>query len=199
MAIKVTRRLNEPLPDFEGDLAPRMKPLRAVSLSAMVRTRLDVEQALSACGNDDRSKTFLFTAPRRTVLLAMLAEQDSPFSASLRADAAMAAGTLDDKRFVAPLRRLALDEREDLETRVNAVGSWLRLAGARAARDLPALFASRNPIVRRAAYLGAFGSPARQCVAAAQKRFPREKDPRVRSAVARRVPSLQGGTTRPAR
>ena len=176
-----------------------MRHVRAATLSPMVRTRLEVEQALSQCGNDDRSKAFHFTTARRTVLLAMLREQDSPLSASLRADAAMVAGALDDRRFVRPLRTLALDAREDLETRLNAIGSYLRLAGARAARDLPALFAAKNPTVRRAAYLGAFNSSAPQCVAVAEKRFVRETDTRVRSAVVRRIPSLQGGTTRPAR
>jgi hypothetical protein len=199
MAIKTAGKYNEPLTAFKGDVVPRMRRLRARDFSSMVRTRLEVEQDLSRCGNDERSKTFVYTTARRRALLAILAENDSPLSASLRADAALVAGALADKKFITPLRKLALDEHEDLETRLNAIGSYLQLAGARAATDLEKLLASKSAIVRRTAYLGAFGSKAPQFVAVAEKRFQREKNARVRSVVSRKIPALQMNTTRAAR
>jgi hypothetical protein len=199
MAIKTVGKYNEPLAAFKGDVVPRMRRLRAKDFSSRVQTRLEVEQDLSRCGNDERSKPFVYTTARRTALLAILAENDSPLSASLRADAALVAGALADKRFVTPLRKLALDEHEDLETRLNAIGSYLQLAGTRAATDLEKLLASRSAIVRRTAYLGAFHSKVPEFVAVAEKRFQREKNARVKSAVSRKIPALQADTTRPAR
>jgi hypothetical protein len=82
---------------------------------------------------------------------------------------------------------------------LNAIGSYLKLAGARAATDLEKLLASKSAIVRRTAYLGAFRSKAPQFVAVAEKRFQREKNARVKSTVSRKIPALQADTTRPAR
>jgi hypothetical protein len=199
MAINAEAQYNEPLAPSRSDVVPRMQRLRVKNLSSSVRTRMEVERDLSRCGNDERAKTFPYTLARRTALFAILLENDSPLSAWLRADAAAVAGGLGDRRFVGPLRQMALDEHEDLETRLNAISSYLQLAPGRAVTDLEKLLASKSALIRRTAYLNAFRSKVPQFVSVAEERFRHERDSSVRSVVSRKISTLQSDTTRVAR
>jgi hypothetical protein len=117
----------------------------------------------------------------------MLSEADSPHSASLRASAAAVAGPLKLSEAAATLRKMAIDEKEDRRTRLHAIESYLSLKGARA-RDLTIILNSHSPMVRAAALVAALREPSLENIA--RSKLQKEKDPGVRAAVTRRVPSL---------
>ena len=195
MAAKIKGKYNEPLLSSRGDVFPRVKRMRVKEISAMVRARLEVENELGKCGNEESTRRFVFTAVRMKVLLAILKENDSPFSASLRADAASVAGGIKDKRVVFAIRKIAIDEREDLETRLNAVQSYIQVAGQAASRDLRKLLSSKQSLVRQQAYLSAFRSHVSQLVTEAARRLKREPNKRIKKTVSRKVPILQSDST----
>ncbi|HYN24868.1 MAG TPA: hypothetical protein VES69_07470 [Pyrinomonadaceae bacterium] len=103
---------------------PKVRRAAIRSLSPVVRARIQLEASLRVCGVDPAPKVTKFTAVHRRVLLAMLSKVDSPVSASLRARAADVTGTLRIREAAPVLRRMALDEQEDLQTRLNSVCSY---------------------------------------------------------------------------
>lgn len=190
---------NEPLRAPRGDSLPRVTALKVKQLSAAVRARLEVERVLSSCGNSDARRSFVYTAARRRALLAILAENDSPVSAALRADAASVAGALKDAKLTAAVRRIALDDTEDLETRLSAVDAYITAARKNVSKDILSLLKAKDLRVRQVAYLSALRSPVREHVALATERFAKQRNRRVRSVVTKRIPELQQGTTVPAK
>jgi hypothetical protein len=88
------------------------------------------------------------------------------------------------------LRTLAVDETEDLSTRLGAVRSYLSLAGKRAEKELPRLLSSKTWQVRAVAYVQALTSAQTSHKSLAEKTFRKEKPGRVKDFVARRVPAL---------
>ena len=182
---------NEPLKAPRGDAVPKLTPVRTVTLRATVRTRLTLEKELRVCGLAPPGPSIQVTASMRKILVSMLAEVDSPLSASLRARAAGAAGKLGIKEATSALRRIALDEAEDLSTRVGAVSSYLQLKGAAAARDLDTLLGSKSWQVRASAYAQVLKDPSWELRSIGEARFKRERNARVKGYVARRVYSVR--------
>ena len=196
MAIKSLTYFNEPRKSSRGDRVPKLAPISTRALSPVVRARLEIERTLRVCGND-RSPALRFRAAHEHSLVAMLREADSPMSASLRARAAAAVGPLQLARAAPVLRTMAMNEDEDLQTRINAVDSYLRIRGRRAGGELAALLRAKHALVRATTYVAALKSePA--LAGAAAKHFKTERDARVKAYVLRRVPALQSrGATGP--
>ena len=185
-------RYNEPLIQPEGDVVPKLKSVRTATLGPRVAIRLNLEKSLRLCGLAKPGKSIRISPATRGVLLAMLREFDSPLSASLRARVAHAAGALKLTGAADVLRSIALDESEDLSTRIGAVRSCLQLGGHRSDNGLSKFLASRTWQVRAVAYVEALRSddPARR--AYAEKTFQRERPGRVKEFVGRRLPGLVG-------
>jgi hypothetical protein len=189
MAIKDVAKYNEPGKPSRGDRVPKLAQISARALGPVVRARLELERTLRVCGNE-RAPAFRFSAAHYQALVAMLREADSPLSASLRAHAAAAAGPLKIAKAAPLLRAMALDDEEDLLTRLNAAGSFLRIRGRRAAGELTALLRVKHPLVRATLYVAALNAePA--LAGAAARRFKSERDARIKGYVLRRVPSLR--------
>jgi hypothetical protein len=182
---------NEPLKAPRGDYVPRLAATKVRTLNATVRTRLALERELRLCGLTKPESSALMTAAARQVLVTMLREVDSPLSASLRARAAAMAGKLGLKRAAGVLRRIALDEGEDLATRFGAVTSYLEIAGAVATADLETLLASRCWQVRATAFAYALGNPSERLRAIGERRWKRERNGRVKQYVARRLNTVR--------
>ena len=188
----VEPRYNEPLLQPEGDVVPKLKSVRTATLGPRVSIRLNLEKSLRLCGLAKPGKSIRVSSAMRGVLLAMLREVDSPLSASLRARVAHAAGSLKLKDAADVLRNLALDESEDLSTRIGAVRSCLQLAGRRGDNGLSRFLASRTWQVRAVAYVHALRSDDLARKAYAEKAFQRERPGRVKEFVGRRLPGLAG-------
>ena len=105
--------------------------------------------------------------------------------------AAVAAGGLRVKGAAAPLRRIALDEGEDLATRVGAARSYLQLSGKQVAKSLTALLAAKAWQVRATAYATVMNGESRTLRSVAKTRFARERNAKVRQFVTRRVHGLR--------
>jgi hypothetical protein len=191
MGVKPTKFYNEPTVKRGRDVTPRFPRLVTRSLGAIVRARLELEHHLRVCGLDNSEKAIAFTPRHQRVLLAMLVEADSPLSSSLRARAAGVAGALRLAAAGPLLRRLALDENEDLQTRLNAVYSYIWIRGNSAIKDFRKLFQSKEILVRTSAYLAALQSKAPRVVTAAEEHLKKERNPTVRGMITRRVPRLQ--------
>lgn len=189
MAIKPLAVYNEPRKSSRSDRVPKLAHISARALGPIVRARLEIEHMLRLCGND-RSPALRFRAAHQQALVAMLREADSPMSASLRAHAAAAAGPLRLVKALPVLRAMALDDEEDLLTRVNAAGSYVQIRGRRAVEELAALLRARHPLVRATIYVAALKSEPALADAAA-RRFKTERDARLKAYVLRRVPALQ--------
>lgn len=176
---------NEPLAESPNDLTPKVAP--AVGLDALVKVRLELEDMLRCCGND-QSAPLEFGALHAKVFVAMVSESDSPLSASLRAQAAGVVGHLkiDDAKPI--LKTMAMDEKEDLRARLNAIGSYIQLSGFTAASEVRQLFQDNSMLVRSVSYLVSMKSPDSQLAALAEREFKKEKSPRVRSMVTRQFP-----------
>jgi hypothetical protein len=192
MLKQVKPRYNEPLPQPKGDVVPKLKSVRTATLGPRVAIRLDLEKNLRLCGLAKPGKSIRVSSVMRGLLLVMLHEVDSPLSASLRARVAHAAGPLKLAEAASTLRNLALDEAEDLSTRLGAVRSYLHLGGRRADKELPKLLASKTWQVRAVAYVQALRSGYAARKAYAEKAFQREKPGRVKEFVGRRLPGLAG-------
>jgi hypothetical protein len=195
---KSAAKYNEPLVISKGDYVPRVSKVKVKQLSATVRARLEVEIELSRCGNEESDAAFRFNAVRRKALLAILAESDSPLSASLRADAASVAGGIKDKKIQSAVRKIALDEKEDLETRLNAVSSFINLAGSEASKDIDLILSSKDLQVRRTGYVSALRSRVPEHVAVASEKFKQQRNNRIKNIITRKIPTFQGDTTKPA-
>jgi hypothetical protein len=181
--------LNEPTLERTGDKVPALARLNLKALGPTVGARLILERDLRVCGLARPGPSIRVTAAIRQVLLTMLEETDSPFSASLRMRAAALAGPLDVKKAAPRLRRIALDEDEDLATRLGAVRSYLRLAGR--APALRELLHARQWQVRALAYAEAMKAEGSTLQAIAAKELRRERNENVRLYVARRVNAVR--------
>ena len=188
---------NEPLKAPRGDVIPKLTAVKAANLNATVKSRLTLEKDLRRCGLGAPGPSIKVTAAVRKILISMLTEIDSPFSASLRASAARAVGQLGIKEATGTVRRIALDETEDLLTRVGAVGSYLRLKGLAAAKDLNTLLGSKAWQVRASAYTEILNNPSLELRSIGEERFKRERNSKVKAYVARRVYAVraEGSTT----
>jgi len=176
---------NEPLPASD-DVVPVVEPVELDELPPTVRTRLVLERELRVCGLGEPTPPRTFTAIERGVLLKMLAEKDSPLSASLRMRAAGVAGRAGLHDATSDLRRMALDETEDRATRCAAVGSYIRLVGDDSRRVIQRLMASRDPAIRRATVISTINhAPGLERLATTY--LQQEADPALRRAILRRV------------
>ena len=97
------------------------------------------------------------------------------------------------------MRRIALDDTEDLETRLSAVDAYITAARKNVSKDILSLLKAKDLRVRQVAYLSALRSPVREHVALATERFAKQRNRRVRAVVTKRIPELQQGTTVPAK
>jgi hypothetical protein len=182
---------NEPTIKRPPDIVPTLAAVNVKALGAIVGARLILERELRICGLAKAGRPIQPTTAIRRVLLAMLAETDSPLSASLRMRAAAVAGPFKVRNAVPRLRRIALDEDEDLSTRLGAVRSYLHLAGRNGAAALRILLHSRYWPIRACAYGSAMMSGISSLRAIAQKQLPNERSDKVRSYVARYVDSVR--------
>ncbi len=192
MGIEPSKYYNEPLGAAWRDVIPRGDKLRPERLGTMVDVRIQLESELRVCGvaPQEKLKTIRITTAHRKVLVLMLAENDSPSSASLRAAAAAVAGPLRLSEAAPALRSMALDEKEDRRTRLHAIESYISLSGASGSPDLKTMLRSRDPIARTAALIAALRTEAPVLAKIARGHLHKEKHPGVAAAVTRRVPSF---------
>jgi hypothetical protein len=122
----------------------------------------------------------------------MLKEKDSPLSASLRMRATAMLGPAGVKAAAPLLRRIALDENDDLATRFGAVGSYLRLAGDRGIATFRTLVRSPQPLIRAAAMTQAMNGRSSRLRGNAEAAFAAERNQSVKAYVRQRVGALRG-------
>jgi hypothetical protein len=189
MATKSVAHYNEPRRSSRADRVPKLAQIQTRVLSPIVRARLEMERTLRICGND-QTPALRFSAAHKQSLIAMLREADSPKSASLRARAAAAVGPLKLARAASPLRAMVMNDEEDLQTRINAVSSYVLIRGRRAAGELSTLLRAKHPLVRATIYINALRSE-RALADVAARRFKSERDTRLKAYVLRRLPALQ--------
>jgi hypothetical protein len=192
VGIERAKFYNEPLDVAWKDISPAAGRLRPERLGAAVQARIELESALRVCGVEPQGRlgTLQFTPVHRRVLVRMLSENDSPLSASLRASAAAAAGPLKLAEAAPVLRSMAVDEKEDRRTRLNAIESYVSLGGAGASRDLSAILRSRDPLARATALVAALRTDSPQLTRIAHAHLEKEKDEGIRLLVSRRVSGL---------
>lgn len=192
MTIDHSNHFNEPVDVVWKDVVPPQARFRPERLGATVQARIELESQFRVCGADPQTRrsAIEFTPTHRKVLVLMLSESDSPFSASLRAVAAATAGPLRLTEAARVLRDMAVDENEDRKTRLHAIESYLSLAPAGTARDLATILRSPDPMARSAALVAAFRTGSAQLMRIAQAHLREEKDAGVRSRVQRRVSVL---------
>jgi hypothetical protein len=183
--------LNEPAPKRPGDLIPVLGRTKRAALGTLVKARLTLEADLRACGLSKPTRSQAPTAGIRKVLLAMLTETDSPFSASLRMRAAERLGPMGARIAIPQLRKIAFDEDDDLATRLGALRSYLRLAGDGGATTLRSLFQSRTPQIRTAAYVESMTGDVNRLKTIAEQHFAAERNHRVRLSVRQRVEAIR--------
>jgi HEAT repeat protein len=179
---------NEPVRKHRGDRIPKLG--RIGRLDPIVRTRFELENALRACGNSP-GRPLKLGKMHVTVLLAMLSETDSPLSASLRARTVGVVGFMKIKEAAPVLTRMALNEEEDMQTRLNAIGSFIQIRRYAAIKDIGLLVQDKNKLVRVATYLAAMKSYDLRLAEAAEKLYKKESDKSVRYMVTRRIPKLK--------
>lgn len=174
MGIKDIAVYNEPAREPSGDVVPRLPRVAVEVLEPVVRVRLELERELRQCAHGGAQQVE-FAPEAHEVVLKMLAEADSPLSASLRARAAVLAGPLRLKRAVPLLRKMALDEKEDLLARVNATRSIVTLGVS--AADFSALMKAKAWQVRAVALAVGMrsSSPATVALATAARATQRHK------------------------
>lgn len=190
MTVEPTGVYNEPAVARRGDRLPTTAPVLIDRLSAVVRARLDLERQLRTCGNRPIGQSFHFTATHARVLIQMLSELDSPLSADLRARAAGVVGPLRLERAVPILRRIALDEDDDLQTRLNAANSLILLHPRNIAGDVQKLLESKEPLLRATVYVATVRSVDPRLRKLAEERYANETNRSVRRHVALRAPWL---------
>lgn len=197
MTIETSAVYNEPRPAPFRDLVPALPRFRAETLKTPVQARLQLESHLRSCGlaQKDTSDRFRGTKAQQQVMLHMLAEADSPLSASLRASVAAMAGAANLTLAAPLLRRMVRDEKEDRRTRLGAIHSFVALSKERALAELKVVLRSSDGLVRAAAIVAAFRSGTPKLVGLAQAAFERERDVGVRQALVRRVPKLSAETS----
>jgi HEAT repeat protein len=142
------------------------------------------------CGVGPQSESLKFTTVHAAVLLVMLQEFDSPLAARLRAQAAGWAGSFELKEAIPILRELILDEDDDLQTRLNAIPSYIGMMGDQAYDVLDQLLTSDHPTIRTSVYAEALSDRRRKIAGLALARLKTET-PQVYAAVLRRAPLLQ--------
>ena len=174
-----------------GDRLPSPATVPVARLSAVVKARLELERHLRVCANGPLGPQFRFTVTHARVLIQMLSELDSPLSAALRARAAGVVGALRLERAVPLLRRIALDEKDDIQTRLNAVTSLILLHPRGIARDVAKLLESTDAHLRATVYVAAVRSDDARLRKLAEERYAKEKDRTVLRHVALRAPWLQ--------
>lgn len=190
MGIQPVGVYNEPSLRPRGDRVPKGKPFAPGRLDPLVRARLELERELRVCANRPMSKAFHLTDAHAQVLLAMLTEVDSPMSASLRARAAGVVGAIGLTKAAPTLRKMALDEEEDAQTRLNAAASYTMLRKRAATDDVSDMLESKEPLLRTAVYVAALMSGDSHLIDLAEARYQKEDDLSVRRQVTHRVPSL---------
>lgn len=184
---------NEPMPTRRGDVIPKMKAVAVQRLGESVRARLALEPRLRRqCGLAKPEPQIHSTAIVRALLVTMLRESDSPLAASLRARAAALVGPMGAKNALPILARIAVDESDDLATRLGAVRSYFHLGDARG-RSVPLkLFASKSWQVRACAYVAALNGRSAGLRTTAEQRFKAERHPMVTAYVSRHVAAVLG-------
>jgi hypothetical protein len=186
--IKKSPIYNEPIPRHRGDRIPKLR--RIGRLDPIVRIRLELENTLRVCGNSSE-RPLKLGKMHIPVLMAMLSETDSPLSASLRARTAGVVGFMKIKEAAPALTRIALNEDENIQTRLNAIGSFIKIRGYAAMKDVNLLVQDKNKLVRVATYLAAMKSDDLRLAEAAEILYKKESDKGVRYMVTRRIPKLK--------
>lgn len=182
---------NEPLQKPTSDVVPKSEVAAADYFNRYVRARLELERRLLVCGVDPNLKSLEFTEAHAEVLLIMLQELDSPYAARLRTQAATWAGPYELKGAATVLRKIALDANDDLQTRLNAIASYIGMVGDEACEVIEELLTSTDLTVRTTVYVVALRHRGSKIAELALERLKSEKNPRVRTAVSRRSPVLQ--------
>jgi hypothetical protein len=191
VAIEPIGVYNEPVVARHGDRLPSPATVPVARLSAVVKARLELERHLRVCGNRPLGPPFHFTVTHARVLIRMLSELDSPLSAGLRARAAGVVGALRLERAVPLLRRIAIDEDDDIQTRLNAASSLILLRPRGIAGDVAKLLESTDARLRATVYVAAVTSDDPRLRTLAEERYAKEKDRTVLRHVALRAPWLQ--------
>jgi hypothetical protein len=195
MAIKTSENelpvYNEPLKEFTGDIVPEFDKVVVPRLDWFVRARLELERKMLVCGVDPRPESLEFTEAHAAVLLVMLHEFDSPFSARLRPQAAIWAGAYKLKEAAPVLHQIMLDDEDDFVTRLNALNSYVGLVGDEAYEVIDKFLASPNPAIRSAAYRVALEERNSRIAELARVRYETEEDQIVRAEVLRHSALLQ--------
>ena len=182
-----TKSYNEPIITPRGDKIPKIKPLQRKTLSPLAIARLELETNLRICGLTMEKASIKTTSLHQKVLRLMLKEFDSPMSASFRSRSAAVAGPLKLKDVSSTLCNIALDESEDLATRIGAITSYLQLNGKYASKILPKLLHSKSWQVRATSYTQSMNSNLVSLKTIAEGSFKREKNPKVKNYVNHRV------------
>jgi HEAT repeat protein len=174
-----------------GDRFPAGVDITKAKLSRTIRVRFELERLLRRCANEPVDKSIRLTDLHVKVLLAMLTEYDSPLSASLRASAAGVVGAAGITEAAPLLRRMALDEGEDPQTRANAADSFIRLGVRVTSADLTRLLDSDSPRINATACIAALESGNDRLVALAETWYRKGDGDEARQRVQRRVPRLR--------
>lgn len=187
--------LNEPAIKRPGDMVPALKRVRVAGLGLIIGTRLRLESDLRVCGLAKPGRSRPLTSAGRKVLLAMLREKDSPLSASLRMRATAHLGPAGVKAAAPLLRRIALDESDDLATRLGAVSSYFQLAQDQGVATFLTLVRSPLPLIRAASMAEAVNSRSRRLRDTGQSALAAERNDQVKAYVRYRVKMLRGEKT----
>jgi len=182
---------NEPLLKRRNDWSPKLQQIGG--MHPIIKARLELEKTLRMCGNDPE-KPLKIKKTHVKVLLAMLSETDSPLSASLRARSAGIVGFMKIKEAAKILREMALKD-DDIQTRLNAISSFIRISGYATKRDVQQLVKNNNKHIRVVTYIAAMRSSDKRLVEATELLYKKESDEDVRYMVTRRVPKLQSEST----
>jgi hypothetical protein len=182
---------NETLKSFSRDIVPRFSEVVVSRLNPLVLARIELEHNMFVCGVEPRPRGLKLNGTHFKVLLEMLEEFDSPSSVRLRAQAAAAAGNYEIRATIPILRKIVLDEDDDLQTRLNAILSFVKMVGDEAYDIIEKVLASPNPSLRMVAYRVALQDPESRIAGLALKRLKKEEDRSVYAAVIRRAAVLQ--------
>jgi hypothetical protein len=182
---------NEPLKSFDRDVVPRFSEVVVSRLDRFVQARIELENSMFLCGIDPPSFSPDFTELHAEVLLKMLIEFDSPPSVRWRAQSAIWAGNYKIKEAIPILREMVLDEDDDLQTRLNAIPSFVEMTGDEAYNVIERLLQNDNPTIRIATYRAALRDRESRIAGLALEQLKREEDRSVFAAVVRRSAVLQ--------
>jgi hypothetical protein len=165
---------NEPLIDRKGDLVPQFAKVEINNLPELVRARLEIENNAMFCPLGGHTRDIIWTNAHRQIVRIMLAESDSPFSSRLRANAAGLAGSLGIIELAPALKKMGLNEIEDVNTRINSISSLVKLAETDSSVDVQPIFRTGDSSIRLFAYRATMNSSNKKINDLGRKLFAKE-------------------------